>query len=977
MIAAWMFILSPLKAQNQLKINEFMASNLHTQLKDDYSDFVDWIELYNAGDTPVDLYGLFLTDDFNNPYKWQYPGNEVMAPKSYFIIWADGGIEDNHTSFKLSENGEQIGIFRGDGVVIDTVTYSTQLADVSSGRFPDGGDEWYYFFDPTFNGSNQQPGLRQPSKASPPVIQPASGIYNQGLEVSFTGPEGTTFRYTLDGSVPDDLSSIYHEPIRIDSATVIRARGFEESKLPGELVTRSYIIDDPSPLPVISIATPPQYLFDEEIGITVGTCVSNELDAPPPFDPAANFWNDWERPVHIEYLLPNGSIGLDQDAGIKIFGGAFGRQIQQKAFTLFARDKYGDRDFDYPLFPNKSTDEFKRFVLRCSSNDFNRTYFRDAMMNMIVVGQMDVDYQDYQPAMVYLNGEYWGLYNIREKTNHYYPESNYGIDADDVDLVENINEIAHGDGSGYLDLIQFVHTHDLSIPANYQYVSAQIDISEFMNYYLTEIYVNNQDWLHRNTKCWRQHSTNGKWRWMLYDLDWGFGGQLASIEFPFVEPTLSWALNQGDGSILIRGLIRNKDFREEFAQRFATHLNLTFNPERVHRFIDEMVQGISPVMPRQIERWGAIVSMDYWYGQVERLHQYAQERPHYIYQDLENTLELDELTHLSFEVSDSSAGWISVHDVPADKPFTEGDWFKNIPLRVEAHPNPGWRFVRWEGDYPSERYKHSFLPSGPAGLLALFEPFSPPDLVISEIHYNPSADLQGEDEFYEFIELLNWGENQIDLSGYRFSEGIDFTFASGTYIDPGEYIILATNANSYAYLDNQVFQITEGRLDNGGEGLCLKDSAGNIIDQVYYDDNWPWPPEADGRGPSLVLIDPSTDNMLPGSWKASSQAGGTPGRTGITGFDSPVNKNTTHVSVKTWPNPFSEQIHLRYTLVTGSECSFEVFNVMGRTVYQDRYHKNPGTHEIVWSPKSNPHGIYILRFRASDFNFTEKIVYAR
>lgn len=973
----WMLILTPFSIQGQLKINEFMASNTHVQIRDDYSDFVDWIELYNAGDKPVDLFGIFFTDDFTHPYKWQYLENEVIAPGSYFIIWADGDNVGNHTSFKLSDNGEQIGIFRGDGMMIDTITFPAQAVDVSFGRFPDGGEDWHYYSDPTFNQSNKDPGLRQLIRASPPTFTPEGGRYQQGQMVSISGPEGTIYRYTLDGSVPDANSGVYQEPIRVDTTIVIRARGFHANALPGIATIKSYIINDPTDLPVISITTPPQYLFDEEVGITVGTCVSDELDVPPPFDPDANFWNDWERPVHIEYLMPDGSVGIDQDAGIKIFGGAFGRQIRQKAFTLFARKKYGDRDFDYPLFPKKSIDEFRRFILRCSSNDFNKTYIRDAMLNMLVAGQMDVDYQDYQPAMVYLNGAFWGLYNIREKTNQYYPESNYGISADDVDLVENIGEIAHGDGSGYLDLVQFVRSHDLSIHANYQYVSAQIDISEFMNYYITEIYVDNKDWLHRNTKCWRQHGTDGKWRWILYDLDWGFGGELASIKMPWVDPTLSWVIDQGEASVLFRGLLQNQGFREEFAQRFATHLNLSFNVERVHRIIDKMALDLSADMPRQIERWGAITSMDYWYEQLARLYQFAEERQFYVYQDLENTLQLDELTHIAIENPDTASGWISIHDVPVNLPFTEGSWFKDIPVRIKAHPNPGWQFVRWEGDFPSEQDQVFFVPTVPSVLMAIFEPIESPKLVLNEIHYNPSAVLQGDDELYEFIELLNWGDIQIDLSGWSFSDGIEFVFPEGSSIKPGELVILAVNKSTYEYLENQVFQITGGRLNNAGEGLCLVDSSGNVVDQVLYDDQLPWPVQADGQGPSMELIDPAGDNSIAGAWGASHQTGGSPGTLGTSGTGLQKKKDPEKIAFQVWPNPFSEFITLQISLARSTDCSIEIFNTMGRRIFQEVAFMNQGTHEIVWSPGEIPEGIYIVILRTKKSIFTEKILFSK
>ncbi|HEX9975432.1 MAG TPA: CotH kinase family protein, partial [bacterium] len=740
-------------------------------------------------------------------------------------------------------------------------------------------------------------------------------------------------------------------PIFLDKTTVLRARAFRDSILPGKIVTHTYVINEPSTLPVIAIATPPQFLFDKKIGITVGIPVSDTIGAIPPFDPNANFWKKWERPVHIEYFEADGDRGFNQEAGIAIFGGLFGRQIRQKAFTLFARDKYGDSDFDYPLFPDKSIDSFKRFLLRCSSNDFNSTYIRDAMMNCLVIGQMDVDYQAYQPAIVYINGVFWGLYNIREKTNEYYPESNYNIDADNVDLIEGIGSTAHGDGSHYQNLIQFVKTNDMNLPMNYQYVQKQMDVSEFMNYFITEIYVCNQDWLHQNIKCWREHSADGKWRWLLYDLDWGFGGQDVRMPEPWIDNTIQWVLEHGEASILFQRLILNEDFKNEFAQRFATHLNLTFNTGRVHHIIEKMVQRITPEMPRQIERWGAIQSMAYWHEQLKRLFEFAQKRPHFVFAHLEETLHLDEKAELIIEVSDSAAGWISINEIPAPAPIFSGPWFKNIPLRIQAHSNIGWRFVRWEGKYPSDADRVSLTLTEHTYMFAVFEPSSLPSIVISEIHYHPSAELQGDGDIYEFVELVNHGVNEVDISGYQFTNGINFTFPQGSYIDGGEYIIIAKTAETYANNGFQVFQTTSGKLDNAGEELVFCDSQGAVVDSVCYNDQPPWPTKPDGEGPSLELKNPSLDNNIASAWRASEQTGGTPGTGSITGVEESDQVLIRYELFPAWPNPFNPKTSIQYSLSEEIKVTIKIFNSIGQEVaiLVDE-HQRPGLRTIIWEP---------------------------
>ncbi len=962
-----------------LKINEFMASNIYAQLNPDYSDFEDWIELYNAGNTPVSLSGIFLTDDFSVPFKWQLPANAVIAPKAFFIIWADELNHDNHASFKLSESGEQIALYYSNGTVIDSVTFGNQLDDVSYGRFPDGGDTWYFFTASTFNSPNSASGISSSIPASQPDFSPQGGLYPGAQYVTISADSGATIRYTVDGSLPTLLSHIYNNPIFIATTTALRARAFLDNKLPSQTVTQTYVINEPSTLPVIAITTPREFLFDETIGITVGIPVADTIGAPPPFDPHANFWKKWERPVHIEYYEADGDLGFKQDAGIAIFGGLFGRQIRQKAFTLYARDKYGDSDFDYPLFPDKSIDSFKRFLLRCSSNDFNSTYIRDAMMNCLVIGQMDVDYQAYQPAIVYINGAFWGLYNIREKTNQYYPESNYNVDADDVDLIEGIDSTAHGDGSHYRNLIQFVKTHDMNLTENYQYVQTQMDVSEFMNYFITEIYVGNQDWLHHNIKCWREHSAAGKWRWLLYDLDWGFGGQDVRMPNPWIDNTIQWVLEQGEGSILFQRLILNEDFKNEFAQRFATHLNLTFKTERVHRIIEKMVQRITPEMPRQIERWGAIQSLAYWHAQLQRLFDFAQERPRFVSAHLEQALKLDGKAELIVEVSDSAAGWIAVDEVPAPTPILAGLWFKNIPLRIQAHPNSGWRFVRWEGKYPSNADKISLTLTDSTYMFAVFEPSSQPAIVISEIHYHPSAELQGDGDVYEFVELVNITAHSVDISGCQFTNGIDFTFPQGSSIDGGEYVVVAKTATTYANHGYQVFQIASGKLDNAGEELVLCDSQGALIDSVCYNDKSPWPTKPDGEGPSLELKKPALDNNIATAWSASAQTGGTPGtKNSMTGVVESDQVSLRYELFPAWPNPFNPSTSIKYSLPDEIKVTIKIFNLKGQHVacLLDEP-QQPGIHTINWTPGDLASGIYFVSFATRKFVKIRKVVYIK
>jgi hypothetical protein len=863
-------------------INEFVASNTHSNLTPDTRDFEDWIEIYNHGDYPVHIGGLYLTDDLDMPFKWRIPEWIMIEPNSFVVFWADDNSFEMHTNFKLDAQGEEIALFRPDGTAIDWVDFGEQAQDISYGRYPDSGSNWYYMTTPTPGGINNSQRVSSLVEAQEPVFSTPGGLYSQTQSVTLSAPQDSMVYFTTDGSVPTKNSQSYSAAINVDTTTVIRARTFAQDRLPSPTITNTYIIYRTSSLPIVSIATDPNYLYGEQ-GITTGLCFSEPPGAEPPFDMTANYWQNWERPVSFEYYEPDGKLGFKLDAGIRIFGGAFGRQICQKAFTIYARDKYGFSTINYRLFPSKSIDQFKRFILRASSNDYNRTFFRDAMMNTLVIGQMDIDYQAYRPVIAFINGQFQGIYNIREKMNQYYPESNYGIDADNVDLLENIDEVNTGDDIDYRELINFVQSHDMSAAVNYEHVKKLIDVDEFMNYFIAELYFRNHDWLHRNTKYWRERNPEGRWRWMLFDLDWGFSGEINEGPEQYTTNSLQWAFDTG-GSVLLESLLENLDFRNEFVQRFASHLNITFGPDRVIQIIDKLKLSIEPEMPAHISKWGWPRDMAAWEDEIGILREFAIQRPDNVREHLNMTLQLDGLAPLVVYIANPELGEVKVNSVVVPRSGFEGLYYRNMPIHIEASPYPGSRFVTWQGLSHTTSDSIDVWLSDISEVVAIFEPSETPGIVINEIHYNPSGDLQGDDDNYEFVELFNAGTTDINLSNYAFTRGIDFKFPSETFMAPGEYIVIARNKTTYEGNGFQVFQFTDSALANEGEAISLYDNRAVLIDSVEFNDKAPWPTLPDGNGPSLELAEPFLDNSLAGSWSASPQVGGTPGTPNLANF---------------------------------------------------------------------------------------------
>src|SRR3990172_578342 len=437
-------------------INEFLASNNTSLLDPDFSQYADWIEVYNNGATSVDLGGSYLSDDLANPRKWQIPGGTVIQPGGYLLFWADGADEAGnglHTSFKLDKAGEAVGIFSSAGAPMDTLSFSRQITDVSIGRDVASTSAWLYFSQPTPGAANTSPGLDTKNQSAAPVFSLASGFFSGGQSVTLSSPTGGTIRYTLDGSTPTAQSAAYNSPLSIARNMVLKARVFEPDQLPGPVLTRSYFINEHTTLPVVSLSANPENLWSDEKGIYNNNNIADR--------------RDWERPAHIEFLQTNGRVEFETDADIRLFGRS-AIYIPEKSLSFFLSDP-----LDYPLFGKDGVQKFYSFILRSSSDDWHLTMFRDAFIQTMIRQNLAIDTQNYRPALLFINGEYWGIHNIREKFNEHYLAVHHGVDPNNVDLLyidarsTGGIEVLEGDASQYNSFIDFVENNSLASQANY------------------------------------------------------------------------------------------------------------------------------------------------------------------------------------------------------------------------------------------------------------------------------------------------------------------------------------------------------------------------------------------------------------------------------------------------------------------------------------------------------------------------------
>ena len=563
-------------------INEVLAANASTNLDPDFKEYSGWIELYNHTDKTIDLGGYGLSDNKNDLQKWEIPLGTKIKAKAYLLIWTDkeyDEIKALHTNFKLSYKGEELTLSDPDEKIVDSIKFFKQKGDISCAR----EENKIVYMEPTPNKPNGKK-YTTSKRSKQPTFSLSSGFYNGAKTVKLSQKNGGDIYYTTDGSIPTESSKKYSSAISIKKTTVIRAVGFENGKFRSEVSNSTYLINENITLPVVSIGINDEYLNDNDIGIY------------------KNYTERWMRTGSIEYIK-GGKSKFSENVGIRIFGGQT-RPFAQKSLAIFAKARFGAKSIKYKLFPDKTfIKKVKSFVLRNSGNDWGYTMMKDGLVHNIVKDKMNLDYQSYQPTVVFINGKYWGIHNIREKTNEDYVEANHGVDSKKIDLLEGQNEANGGSNNAYLDLVDYIKNNSLANNSNYDYVKSKIDIEEYINYMITELYVGNIDWPYNNIKYWREQKDTAKWRWILYDTDDSFDDvNLDSIKMALEingpsEPNPPWA------TFLFRSLIKNSTFKSQFISTFKTHLNTTFKPSRIDGIITNMKNSIKPEIQRHFNKW--------------------------------------------------------------------------------------------------------------------------------------------------------------------------------------------------------------------------------------------------------------------------------------------------------------------------------------------------------------------------------------
>lgn len=661
-------------------INEVLAINSSQGLDPDNNNFVDWIEIYNSNIAPVDLSGYYLTDNLNRLNKWEIPAGTIVPSGGYLMFWADGLDVDYHLNFRLDADGEEIAIVSPEGLIMDSLSFNKQLVDVSLGRDPSKDNQWMYFDTPS-PGNLNIGGVQTNLRADKPVVSLTGGYFASSINVSLSAIDPyLDIKYTLDGKTPDIQSSSYNGSLNINSTKVLKARSYKSGLLPSEVVTQSYIIGETFSLPVISIATDPDFLYDDDIGIYLRENVSDR--------------KEWERPGTLEFYEEDGSLGFFSNIDMRLFGrGAI--RFDQKSLAIFARETDGQRDINYQLFNDVPIQTFRSFILRSSSDDWSDTMFRDALSHTVIKNEVNIDRMAYRPSILFINGEYYGIHNIREKYNENYLVSHHGVDPNNIDLLFVNNdytpqevEIKSGDDGFYWGMIDFANNYDLSIKENYDLISTMMDIDNYIDYIIVESITANKSWLH-NRRVWRSKIGDGKFRWLIFDLDYGF---------KYLDKKVLEGIAYRDP--IFKALKQNEEFKNKFVQRWAYFSSTTFAPERVIPIIDSLQANIDAEISRHTSIWGdkgGVENYNAWLGFVQDMRDWSNQRTPVTDTHLNAVFGTSEKSNLELLVDPPGSGNITLDDININSDNFSGVFYKNIPLNLRAIPEPGYVFDGWFG----------------------------------------------------------------------------------------------------------------------------------------------------------------------------------------------------------------------------------------------------------------------------------------
>jgi gliding motility-associated-like protein len=683
--------------QAQIVVNEVCASNMNT-FADNYGEFEDWFELYNTTGAAVDISGWWLSNRAGNPLKWQVPAGTTIPAggRQVFICSKRDQVVGAfiHTSFNLNQaESDHVLLSNAAGDQVDDFEFTPDMRTMvghSRGRTTDGDNTWSLFNTPTPNAANAG---ASPDYLAKPVLNPGAGFYGGAQNVTITGPAGATIRYTTDGSEPTAASTVYAGPIAVTNTTVVRAAAFGGGGQPSFIETNTYFINAPHTVAVLSIA---------------GDQVDELLNGNGGIQPFGSF----------EYFGEDGQL-RDEAVGEFNEHGQDSWAYDQRGFDYVVRDQTGYNDaIHYPVFRTKDRDKYQRLIIKAAAGDnFNfgpgqPAHIRDAYVQALSqTGELRLDERSYEPAVLYVNGQYWGVYDMREKVDdHDYTRYYYDQDEFNVQMLKTWGGTwsEYGGAQAQTDwdnLRNYINSNNMGDPVAFANVDAQYNWKSLVDYFCLNSYTVCADWLNWNTGWWRGMDPNGdhkKWGYILWDMDATFGHYTNFTGIPNQTPTadpcdaeeLPNPGGQGHTLILEKLIAENQMVHDYYVNRYIDLGNSLFKCDHMLPFLDSLVALIAPEMPGQIGRWGG--SMAEWEANVQVMRNFIEQRCVAFEEGMVDCYELEGPFDVVFNVYPPLSGEIVINSIqPTTYPWS-GTFYGGINTTLAPIAATGYEFSHWE-----------------------------------------------------------------------------------------------------------------------------------------------------------------------------------------------------------------------------------------------------------------------------------------
>ncbi len=604
-----------------ISISEIMPCNLSTYMDSDYYNFSGFVEFANSGTCRENLksytithYKLKKKGKYSLKWEWEIQQDYYVEPESRNLLWFDGqytgkadkNSKNAHSPYKLDADGGYILISSREGVIIDSIAYGKMDAHVSFGRDESGT---IGYMDPSPRQANSQAfeTLTEDDRCVTVDFSETGGIKEGAFKLALTcDTKGAEIYYTIDGSEPNKTTGTrYDSLISIGKNTCVRARAFHANKLTSAITTHSYIFSDDThekcgglTIPIVSLTVENDYFYDDMIGIYITG--KNGIQGDKNCSGYGNYNQDWQRPLNFEYIV-DGKQEVSREVESSIVGGCSITETI-KSLSLKTSKQTGKEYYDYAFFASKPDINHKTIHLRNGGSDHKGLRFRDGIMQTFAIG-MNIDYQAYQPVAYYLNGKYMGLMNLNERTNADYVTSNYGIDEDDIDLVVISDQkgiyASKGDVEAYNELVDYLSG---SAPEDENYFAGaceRMDMDEYIDYQIIQQFMVNMDWPGNNTKIWRERKEGSKFRWILFDMDYGLGlYNYKNYKTNMIkwcqgeDASYNWATKKDWMTKIFANLSKNPEFKKKFYLRFMEQLETTFSQERIATVFDSITTMI-------------------------------------------------------------------------------------------------------------------------------------------------------------------------------------------------------------------------------------------------------------------------------------------------------------------------------------------------------------------------------------------------